>query len=132
MYRNRDRDAAAVADLIDRGQILQAMALLRRPGAAARGSPGEALLRDLEAKLVSVDSLVAHMDDSQIWGKHHGKAMLLWHYAEGNMHHFKAEAILDVPPMDVLVILREWDLVPTWNGAAALPCWCQRHRSSAV
>lgn len=107
------RDSGIVDDLIERGRITEALALLRKPKFAVH----EGARKELAAKLASVERLFAHMDGGS-WGKPKGmpETMLLWHRCTGRVHHFKAHITLDVPPIDLLVILREWDLVPEWNS----------------
>lgn len=107
-------EARVLDEHIENGRIVEALAMLRKLKPAAQS---DARARELEAKLKSVEHMFAQMDNAP-WGKPKGKeeTLLMWHLCVGRVHHFKAQIKLDVPPMDLLVILREWDLVPMWNG----------------
>ncbi|KAG8469641.1 hypothetical protein KFE25_006096 [Diacronema lutheri] len=111
----RRGEATLVDDLVERGRVVDALAALRKPAKAS--AQRDARLPTLAAKVESLERLFAHMD-SAVWGKPKGKegSLLVWHHAKEHIHFFKAHIVLDVPPMDLLVIVREWDLVPTWNG----------------
>jgi hypothetical protein len=110
---------ATVAEHIRLGRYRQAHAILK---AQRRPTPhAAAQLLELDTFFKRAERLIGHMDEPTFWGKPKGRhgAFSIWHrLGERGLHLFKATVTFDVSPVDLLVICREWDLLPSWNGAS--------------
>lgn len=100
-------------ELVEHGRLHDAVQIknqgLRRPS--------KERVREVEEELAVAEKCLRELRSMEGWGKGRGKPhkMQIWHVSKDKTQAFKVHATFDGTPLSFLAILREWDLIPTWN-----------------